>query len=156
MNDVIEIALNDLNENQQLLNTINKFNNIVRVRFNFDFEEIIDMFYFYVKMNNEYVQDIEFYSCINPEIIKKENEDVYFDLGFIDEEEDSSDIKFLITEFKDMFGIRLNNEVKLVHLLQIMFMNCNECSIKNNFVSISYYYDNYNNSWIKKYIDLNN
>lgn len=157
MNNVIEIDLDNLNsnENQSLLQVINKLNNNVKVRFNFDYEEIIDMFYFYVKINNEHVQDIESYSCINPEIILKEDGNLYFDLGFIDDEEDSSDIKFLIAEFKQMFGIRLKREVNLKSLLQIMFMNCNEYVLRNNFVSISYYYETYDNSWLKKYIENN-
>lgn len=155
MNNIIEIDLDNLNsnENQSLLKVINKLNSEVKVRFNFNYEEIIDMFYFYVKINNEHVQDIEFYSCINPEIILKENDNLYFDLGFIDDEEDSSDIKFLIAEFKQMFGISLKRQVRLKQLLQIMFMNCKELTLQNNFVSVSYYYENYDNSWLKKYIN---
>lgn len=158
MNNVIEIDLDNLNsnENQSLLEVINKLNDNVKVRFNFDYEEILDMFYFYVKINNEHVQDIESYSCIDPEITLKEDGNIYFDLGFIDDEEDISDIKFLIAEFKQMFGINLKRQVRLKQLLQVMFMNCNECILQNNFVSVSYYYENYNNSWLKKYIENNN
>lgn len=152
------IVLDDINleENLDLLHIINKVNDNVKLQFEFPVSEIINMFIYYIEHTAEHIKDIRDYDCICPEIIYKyDDEEYYFTLNSIDDEESQSDIEFLQNELKRQFGINLKNDCRLNDLFMVLLMDCCSYDIINDNIIIKLYYKNYIKSWIKSYLENN-
>lgn len=162
MSDVvgtIKLDSVDLQEHKSLLEAINRFNSNVKIQFDIPIEDIVDMFYYYVKANSEHANDIESYMCITPEIINEDNQ-LYFTLNFDDDEEDSSDVEFLLKELRNTFGVNFERKCELRELFRVLLMDCPEYSIieegTNKKLLFSLYYETYEFSWLKAFLEGRN
>ena len=141
----------DVKENEALLEMINAKNDNLQLEFSMDMCDIEDLFRYYINKFADHIEDIDNYDCINIEV-KKENNDIIFTLNPSDDEEDSSDIKFLDKELKRYFGKSvLSCDIKDV--LRILLIDCKSYSIENDILRINIYYDNFKETWIGEYLN---
>lgn len=144
----------NLEENKDLLEIINKINDEIKVEFKITLDEVVDMFYYYVKHTAEHIRDIESYKCICPEIIDKYNDgEYYFTLNSIDDEDSLSDINFLCNELKRHFGVNFKKDCNVRELFRILLMDCSDYDIIDNLLKFNLYYKTYNESWIKNFLE---
>lgn len=156
-NLIANIKIDDVDLNDKhFLELINKHNDNMKVNINIPVEDIDKLFYFYVKKHCESLSDIDEYSCIRPKIYKSNN-DYYFTLDINEDEDNNSDIDFLLKELKSLFGINLRKDCKLKQLFSVLLMGCTEYSIIewNTFLKINFdlYYESYKYSWIKDFME---
>ena len=142
----------DLEQDKDLLQVINKVNDSVKLKFELQIEDIVDMFKFYIKENIENLYDFEEYDCIMTEI-KKDNDEYYLTLNFIDDEDSQSDIDYLLRELKRHFGINFINNCALQDLFRILLMQCSDYDIIEDKLIIKIYYETYKISWLKQYFE---
>lgn len=153
---MMDILLEDisLTEDKELLEIIKRYDDNIILQQLLCIDEVIDMFKYYVKHQTEYASDLDDYDCIDPKIYDKyEDGNYYFSLGIINNDEDESDINFLLNLLKEQFGINLNKDCKVGDIFRILLMDCGEYYITDDILTIKICYDTYKVSWLKDYFE---
>ena len=158
MNDdrlLIDAVIEDIfiADDEKLLDTISKTIDTIKLHIQISIDRIVDMFKYYIKHQTEYGSDIEIYECIDPIVYDKYNDgNYYFSLNIIDDDEYKSDVDFLLTIFKEQFGINLSKDCKIEDIFRILLMDCLSYDIiEDDILSIRIYYDSFKTSWLKDY-----
>lgn len=119
------------------------------------YDEFIDILYYYLSDNNEYIcNDLDIYKSIFSTFIKDE-EIVFYPL--IDDDDDYySDIISFYNEVYYTIRQNIKKPCSLMAIASFIFIEC--CSIEiKEFITIKFEKDNYLSSWLyNKYLYKNN
>lgn len=143
----------DIDNNLDLIEYINKKNDDLQLEFILTHEQLLELIIYYIKENIEYLKDIDKYECIYPQILKQSNEFIFIlNESEIQDENDLTDINFIIKELKHHFGANLS-KCKLNNILRLILMDCVSYDIIDNWIQINIYYENYKHSVIYNYFN---